>query len=162
FALKLGRRQGEERSRVAGRELAFAQEIQNVRRKLEQADEIHDGAAVFAGSLTDVLGAQVQLGEHRRQCLRGFDGIEILALDVLDERNFHQAIVGNIADDDRDHSDARELRGAPTPLAGDKLIPLADFSDYQRLDDAVGTDRLREFLEAFFLEYAPRLEGIGV
>src|SRR5206468_3943498 len=55
---------------------------------------------------------------------------------------------------------AGELRGAPAPFAGDDLKPIADPPHYDRLDDAIGLDRLRELLEPGLVDVAAWLEFI--
>ena len=49
----------------------------------------------------------------------------------------------DVADDDRHAQQAGELGGAPAPFAGDDLESIADPPHDDRLDDAVGLDRLR-------------------
>ena len=56
---------------------------------------------------------------------RFVDRIEILALDVLDQRELEQLLVGafgDVAHDDRHLVQAGALRGAPAALAGDDAI----------------------------------------
>ena len=56
---------------------------------------------------------------------RLFDRVQVLALDVLDERHLEQPLLvaaGDVPDDDRHLEEAGVLRGAPAALAGDDLV----------------------------------------
>ena len=50
------------------------------------------------------------------------DRIEIFALDVFDERNFQQPVVGEVLDDHRNFGQARQSSGPPAAFAGNQLI----------------------------------------
>ena len=68
---------------------------------------------------------------------------EYFALDVFDQRHGQRGIVGNFADQHRHMRQAGDLRRPPTALAGDDLeTPLADRTHGNRLDQALGLDRL--------------------
>ena len=56
---------------------------------------------------------------------RFFERIEVLALDVLDQRHRDRGFVGHAADDGGNFVQARDLRGAPAALAGDDLVARA-------------------------------------
>ena len=97
FALQFDGGQREKAAGVAGGEAALGDELLQIRRQLEQAHEIDDGGAVFAGALADLLGAESAVrGPGGRKRYGGFDRVEILALDVLDQRDFEQAVIGDV------------------------------------------------------------------
>ena len=52
------------------------------------------------------------------------------------------------------------LRGAPAAFAGDDLKAIADLADDDRLDDAVGADRLRQLLQPRIVDMVARLEVV--
>jgi hypothetical protein len=87
--------------------------------------------------------------------------VEVLALDVLDEGHLQQLLVGDLADDDRNAQQPGNLCGAPAALAGDDLEALADAPDDDRLDDAVGADRLGQLLERRLIHLGARLARVG-
>ena len=77
----------------------------------------------------DVLLLQLKLVGEPPVRERLFDRIQVLALDVLDERHLQQRSFlsrRDIANDDRHAQQAGELRGAPAAFAGDDLEPIAD------------------------------------
>ena len=92
---------------------------------------------------------------------RLFDRVEVLALDVLDERDLQRVALGHhLFDDDRDGGQAGLLRGAEAALAGDELVLVAGARDDERLDDAVLADAARQLFDRRFVERLARLEGI--
>ena len=96
---------------------------------------------------------------------RFFDRVQILALDVFDQRHLEQRLLlagRHVAHDDRHAQEAGELCGAPAAFAGDDLKSIADLADHDRLDDAVGADRLRELLQARIVDVAARLKVVGL
>ena len=59
-------------------------------------------------------------------------------------------------------AESRKLGGAPAAFTGHQLVAVAALADYQRLDDSVGADGLRQFRKLSVLEDPPRLQGIGI
>ena len=111
----------------------------------------------------DVFLRQVELVGEAAIGERFFDRVQILALDVFDQRHLEQRLLlarRDVADDDRNAQQAGELRGAPAAFAGDDLEAIADLADDDRLDDAVGADRLRQLLEPRVVHVAARLEVV--
>jgi hypothetical protein len=62
-------------------------------------------------------------------------------------------LIGELADDDRNLLETRELRGLPAAFAGDDFVAglgarnVRDGAHHDRLNDPVCLDRCREFLE---------------
>jgi hypothetical protein len=91
---------------------------------------------------------------HRRL----FEGRQVLALEVLDDRDLERGVVVDLFDQRLDRREARLLRGAPAAFAGDQLVAvLAERSDEDRLQNAVLADRIRELMEGSLVEDRPRL-----
>ena len=90
--------------------------------------------------------AEVQLLDQAIKSPGHFNGGEILALDVLDQRNFQQLLVGKLLDDHWNPGQAAKLRGPPPAFACYQLVPAAAPADDQRLDNTVSFDGLRELL----------------
>lgn len=78
-----------------------------------------------------------------------FDRVEVLALDILDERDLHEAVISEFLHDDRNFLESGNAGGAEAALSGDELIAIACAADDERLDDAVFADGLGELLETF-------------
>jgi hypothetical protein len=78
------------------------------------------------------------------QRFRLFERGQVLALEVLDQRDLDDFVVVDLADDDRDVAKA-DLHGRlVAPLAGDDLEPGSTLADDDRLDDALLGDRRHE------------------
>ena len=102
---------------------------------------VRDRRAVLADRRRDLFLRQLEFVGEPAIGERFVDRVQILALDVLDERHLEQRLLlpaRDVADDDRHAQEAGPLRGAPAALAGDDLKPVADRADDDRLDDAVG------------------------
>ncbi len=57
--------------------------------------------------------------------MRGFNGIEVLALDVLDQRQFEHPRFGNVLNHDGHLGQPRELAARQRRSPGDDLISIA-------------------------------------
>ena len=132
-------------------------------RQLQQAEEVRDRRAILADGARDVLLLQVKLVGEPPVGEGLFNRVEVLALDVLDERHLQERSFlsrRDVADGDRHAQQAGELRGAPASFAGDDLEPIAHPPHHDGLDDAVGLDRLRELLEPGLVDVPAGLEFI--
>jgi len=90
--------------------------------------------------------------------LRLFDRIEILALDILDQRNFQRLRLVEITDDRGDAVELRPLRRSPAPLARDDLIAInAGRANNDRLNDAARADAVGQLLQRTLVKVASRL-----
>jgi hypothetical protein len=130
--------------------------------EFEETEHVGDGGAVLACALGDLLVAEVVLLIEAFEGVGDFDGVEIFALDVLDESDFHEAVVGEVLDDGGDMGERGEFGGTPASFTGDELVGIAGAADDDWLDDTVFADGLGEAAEAFGVKDAAGLEGIGV
>ena len=64
-----------------------------------------------------------------------FDRVQVLPLDVLEDRDFQRLLIVEVADNDGYFVKPRLLGGAPAPLAGDDLKAIAAlWTNHDRLD----------------------------
>ena len=153
----------DQRARVACGQLAFIDVKLDRVGQLQQPQRIGDMAAALADDVRDVVLAVTVLVGQRLIAGRLFQRIQIGALDVFDDRKFKRFGVGDFEHDDRHFVQARALRGAPSPLAGDDLELLAAVRrrpHHDRLNDAALADRLRQFVELGIGEDAARVARI--
>jgi hypothetical protein len=123
----------------------------------------------MAAALADVLRHRV-LGAaeplHQRAIAQGLlDGVEVGALDVLDDGDLQRRQVVQLAHHHRHPVEAGLLRRAPAPLPGDdlELAGLAVQRPHQdRLQHALFADRGRQLVDLGLGEVAPRLVGVAV
>ena len=147
---------------VAGRELLAGEQRLHRRGEVEQAHGVGDGGAVFADALGDVFLAQVELAGEAHEGLRFLDRVEVLALQVLDERHLQDIAVALDLDDAHRDLLEPELDGrAPAAFAGDELQLAPDLAHDERLDNPVLADRIDQLLELLGLELLARLERAG-
>ncbi len=90
-----------------------------------------------------------------------FERVEVLALDVLDQRQLGGRQFIDVADDRRDRMEPRPLRRPPATLAGDDQIAVVVGPKQDRLEHAALADRFCEFVERLLVELHPRLIGVG-
>jgi len=162
LTLEFRRWEAQQTARVALGESALGNELLQVRGELEEANEVEDRRAILAGAVADLLGGEIQFLAQAVEGDGGFDSVEVLALDILDERDLEKAIVGDVPDDYGHAIQASEFGGAPAAFSSDQLIPPAYFPDDDRLNDSVSSNGLGEFGEPLLLKNAPWLQRIGV
>ncbi len=86
------------------------------------------------------------------------DGVEVLALDVLDDRHLQHGLGVGLADVGRHAAEPGALGRAEAALARDDLEPAtAERADGDRLDDAELADAGGELVERFLVERLARL-----
>ena len=158
----LGVRLADQHARVARRELAGVDIGLHLLRQMQQPQRVGDMASALADDLGDVfLRVTVFVGE-REIAARFLQRIEIAALDVLDDRQFERFGVADVEHDDRNFMQARALRRAPAPLAGDDLVVVgAARPHHDRLDDAALADRVGELRKLGIGKQFARIARIG-
>ena len=99
--------------------------------------------------------SDAELADQAFERARLFERIQVLALDVLDERHGDGGFVGHFADDGRNRGKPGDLRGAPAAFAGDDFVALrrarrgaVDGAHDDGLDDALRPDGCRPALRA--------------
>src|SRR3954454_4014370 len=118
-------------------------------------------AARLVDDPTDfVLGMAMPL-DQLAIALRFLERVQVLALDILDQRDLGRGRFVNLADDCGDRVQPRALRRAPTALAGDDHIIPTLGPEQDRLEDAALADRVGELVERFLVELDARLVRVG-
>jgi len=94
--------------------------------------------------------------------LGDLQGVELLAMDVLDEGDLELLLFGDVPNEDGDLAQAGSLGGPPTAFPDDDLIVIVLGGHDDRLHDARLLDRLGEFVNRLVVELDPRLKGVGL
>jgi hypothetical protein len=128
---------------------------------LEETEGVGDGDAAATDFLGDLFLGEVELGLELGVALGFFEGVEVFALEILDEGEFEDFAVGGGPFDDGDVGEAGEAGGAPTPFAGDQFENVAYGPDDEGLDDSLFADGICQFTQGFVGEVAAGLEGAG-
>jgi hypothetical protein len=147
---------------VTGGEAPFFEEVLDRPLKFQQSDGVSDRGSVFAGALGYLL-----LGEDEfvHQALKGaglFDGIQILALEILDQGHLERHLVAHVANDSRNARNRSALGSAPAALARNQLEASTRTADNDGLNDTSSPNRASEFVERLLAEAGPRLIGAGI
>ena len=112
--------------------------------EVEQAQRVGDRRARPPDPVGDCSWREPELVDELAVGEGGLDRVEVLALEVLDERELELLAVGELADDRRDPVQAGRDRGPEATLAGDELVAVEGLGHEDRLDDAVLGDARRE------------------
>jgi hypothetical protein len=92
----------------------------------------------------------------------GLDWVQVFSLDVLDQGYFQQMVIRYLSQHDGYFGETCFLGCTEAALTSYELVSVADFADYEGLDDSVGADGLGEFGQAVGLEDPAGLEGVSV
>ena len=123
------------------RVFAHGHQLPNLQRSVSQAEPVLDVALVLAELLGEAPDAVAVVADHPVVHRRLVQRRQVLALEVLDDRDLHRGLVIDVLDHRWDGGEAGGLRRSPAALAGDELEPEgSDRSDENRLQDAVLLD----------------------
>ena len=143
---------------------ALLQQLLHLVGQLHQTQQIADGSARPADRLGRGLVGETELLDEPAQGTRLLQWVQILALNVLDERHGDRRFIGHIADDRRYLRDSRHLRRAPAALAGDDFVALGFAGQVARqrphqdgLHQSLSLDRIGEFAQGLRAHVHPRL-----
>src|SRR6185312_13346108 len=100
---------------------------------------------------------QAEVVDQAAEAMCGLDRVEILPLEVLDERQLEALTVVEMTDDGRDPVETGRDGGANPSLPGDQLIPIERLGDEDRLKHAVFSDARRQARHLGIAEPASRL-----
>ena len=105
----------------------------------------------------DLLGAEAEFVDQPPEASGGLDRVEVLPLQVLDERDLELGLIVQLADDGRDALEAGGRGRAQASLAGDEPVAVDRLGDEDRLQDAVLADALGEGGQLRLVEASPGL-----
>ncbi len=128
---------GHERSRVAGRQGTIGHHLANMLRKLQQSQCVGNMAATFADHLSEVCLRVIMLVDQLLITKRLFHGIQISALDILDNGEFQRDPIAHIANHDR-HVD--QVRSSLNPRLTIQGIVMTMFDGRNNLANQVVQD----------------------
>jgi hypothetical protein len=129
--------------------------------QLEQPQAVGDRGPTLPQTACQVFLAEPLLFGQEAIGAGLLHGVEVLPLDVFQQRQLQHFIVGHVEYDDGDFRKTRFLGGTPTALAGHDFVPVTVSAYHNGLNDAVFPDGLGQFAQGFIGEAEPRLLGIG-
>jgi hypothetical protein len=157
----LGQRQ--QRAGVAHVDLAGHEQVLHRLGEVQQAQQVAGGGTRAADGVGRLLVGHAEFVDEALDAHRLLERVEVLALDVLDERHGERGLVGNLAHQHRHFVQAGELRSAPAPFAGDDLVAAAvDRAHQDRLHDALRLDRGGQLVQRLLVHVRARLVLAGL
>ena len=111
----------------------------------------------FVNELCDILLCMAVPIDQLAVAFRFLDRIQVLTLDVLDQRNLRRSRIIDLADDRWNGMQPGALRSSPSALAGDDLEAVTVRTKQDWLKDTPLCNRIGELVDRLFLELAPRL-----
>ena len=138
-------------------QLPFLDPILNIFLQLQQPDRVRHCCTIFAGAFRHRFLRQVKLMHQTVKRTRLLDGIQVFALNVLNQRHFQRQLVGHLPDDRRHAAQRSALRRPPAPLSGDELKPVANWPNDKRLNDSTRANRSSQLIECLFAKPSARL-----
>ena len=131
--------------------------------ELQQANVIGDGGAVLAQAYPEVFVREFALVDQSFERNGNFDGVQVFALNVLNQRHFEEGLVVDFADVSRHFFESGQLRCAKPPFAGDDLVLVgSNLVHRDGLDDAQFADALSELFQQVRVKFPSRLLGVVV
>jgi hypothetical protein len=134
--------------------------LAHIVRQVEQAQRVRHMLAALADLRRHRLLRAAETVDQRLVGFGFLDWIQIGALDVFDDRDLEHFAIVHRTHDCRNCCQPRAARSAPAAFAGDDLehVGVGRIGPHQdRLQHALGADRLRQLLKLRFAERAARL-----
>jgi hypothetical protein len=131
-------------------------------RQFQQPDQVGHVRTVDRQPLGELVLRAAPGGEVLAEACRLFQGVEVAALQVLDDRDLGHAPVIDVEDADRHLLPSQPAGRRQPALAGDQLVAIGPAADHDRLHEAVLAQAGDELREVGVVDDAPRLPGIGV
>src|ERR1043165_7098636 len=117
--------QGQERARVPGRESSLLYELLNVISQFQKTQVVRYIRSVTSDGRCEGLLRQPHRLDQFPVSLRFFDRVQILALNVFNQRNLDETVVRNFLYDDWHSRNSCQFGRPPPSLTGDQFIPVA-------------------------------------
>jgi hypothetical protein len=126
-------------------------------RQREQTQRVGNGGARLAQPLRNLFLREIVRFDQLRHAGGFFERIEIVALQILDNRNFQTLQVGTRPHDRGNAGPLQHRAGAPAAFSRDELVPLAALAHENRHEHAMLDDRGLEFVHGRRVEVFARL-----
>ena len=131
-------------------------------RELQQTQVIGNGGTALAHTFGHTLLRHAALLQQMFVGKGYLDGVQVFALDVLHQCQFHHALVLDGADVGRNGRQAGQLAGTPATFTGNDLeAVLIGLAERDGLDKSKLTYAVCQLLQSHRVEFAARLVGIG-
>jgi len=151
--------EGEQHLGMAHRNAPLFEKRLSVRLEVQKPHGVCYRGAALANALGDVVLSQAEIAVEPFVGAGLFDGIEIFALEIFNQREFKHLPVACLTDDGRGLSEAKFPRSAPSTFPGDEFVFVTDLSNDEGLDDAAFANAFDQFLQVLATKFLPWLKG---
>ena len=153
--------EGEQRAGVTRADHAGRDPLLHGGRQVQQPERVADVRAGPADLLRELLVGRAEVVKQLLISGGLFERVELLPVQVLEQRVAQHVGVGRLAHDRRDVLESGLLGRAPAALAHDELVvPSPSLLHHDRLEQADLGDGGGQFFERFLVEGLPRLARI--
>ena len=142
---------------MAKSDLLRFNELVNLFRKLQDTQIICDKGSISADALGYFVLSQAERFDQAFVCLGFLNWIEFCPLNVFDEGELKQFVVGNLTDDCRNAAEARYLCSASASLPRYEFEQSSSRPDEEGLNNAGTNNRLCQLFQLCLIECGARL-----
>jgi hypothetical protein len=153
--------EGKEHLGVAHGNPTLLEKRLGVRLQIQKPHGIGYRGAALADTLGDLILRQAEITVEPCVGPRLFDGIQVFALEVFNQREFEHLSVARLADDGGGLRDPKFTRGAPPSLSRNDLVLVVDPANDERLDDAALANAFDKLLQVLASKFLPWLKRAG-
>ena len=154
------RTERKQRPRVASTQLPFLDQLLNLTRQAEHSQQVGDRRAILSNRFRDLLLSQLELIDQTPVAARLFDGVQVCALKILDERQNQHGLVVEVPHDGRNLRPAESRGGTKATFAGDELERISTTPHGYGLKEPARLERCLELSQLRGVELATRLERV--
>jgi len=109
-------------------------------RQPQEPEEVRDGRSVLASAIANFFVTETEVASEAIKGLGRFDGIQVLALYVFDQRHFEDAVVGIVLNNGGNFGETSKVSGTEAALSSDEFVPFAFVTQNKRLNESVRLD----------------------
>ena len=125
--------------------------------QIQKAQQIRDCRTLLAKPLRNRLLREVEIGNQIGDTPRGFNRVEIGALDIFDKPLRGGGGVADILDARHDFAHAQQLASPEPALSREQLVSVGNLPHENRLEQPLGRNRLRQIFYFVLRKLAARL-----
>ena len=136
--------------------------VLHLHRQLEQTQGVGHRCALLANAVGHGFLGEMAFLDEALVAEGGFDGIQILPLDILHKGHLQHALVVRFADVCGNHTHAGHTARLETAFAADYLVAVfGDLAHRDGLDEPEGADAGGQFFQGLRIKRAAGLERVG-
>ena len=144
-------------------QVAAVKQLLNRFRQGQQAEGIGNRTAAFADGFGNGFMRQAEFVGETLQAACFFNRVEVFPLQVFNQTHCQRGFVADVFDDDGNLGQPGQLAGAPAAFSGDQFVLRQSVLAHDnRLNNALGFDGLRQFLQCFVIHLHARLVTSGL